>query len=225
MPTYFIAGIDTDSGKSVATGFIAKYMKTNGRNVITQKLSQTGCDAMSEDILTHRRIMHMDLCEFDNDGTTCPYVFSYPASPHLAATIDNKPIDIKKIAAATQKLETAYETILLEGVGGVYVPLNGNYTTLDYLQEKNYPVVLITSSKLGSINHSLLTLDVLKSRGLELAAVLYNHFPNDSEIITNDSKRIIKEFTNQYFPDAGFAELPIVNFEEDKVFDLKDLKL
>ncbi|MBL6957333.1 MAG: AAA family ATPase, partial [Chlorobium phaeobacteroides] len=79
-----IAGIDTGIGKSVATGLLARSLLESGSRVITQKMVQTGCQDVSEDILLHREIMGVPLQDVDRDGTTCPYVFSYPASPHLA---------------------------------------------------------------------------------------------------------------------------------------------
>ena len=81
--TLFIGGIDTDIGKTYATGVLAKALYNRGLKVITQKLVQTGCEGIAEDIITHRDIMGMPLQALDKDGTTCPYVFSKPASPHL----------------------------------------------------------------------------------------------------------------------------------------------
>ena len=80
---FFVSGIDTDAGKSYATGFIAKEWAKQGLNVITQKLIQTGNTGFSEDILIHREIMEMNLNEDDKAFLTMPEVFSYPASPHL----------------------------------------------------------------------------------------------------------------------------------------------
>uniref|UniRef100_UPI003569A8D5 dethiobiotin synthase n=1 Tax=Ancylomarina sp. TaxID=1970196 RepID=UPI003569A8D5 len=123
MSTYFITGIDTDAGKTFATGLMAKYLLDRNVNVMTQKFAQTGCVGISEDILAHREIMGVEPYEEDKDGTTCPYVFTYPASPHLAAKIDGDEIDINVINASTEKLEAAYDTLLIEGVGGIHVPI------------------------------------------------------------------------------------------------------
>ena len=94
---YFVSGIDTDAGKSVVTGLIARSLLHQGVNVITQKFIQTGCRGISEDILTHRRIMGIPVQDVDRDGTTCPYVMTYPASPHLAAEIDHLAIDLRRV--------------------------------------------------------------------------------------------------------------------------------
>ena len=80
MAVYFISGIDTDAGKSIVTGVIARTLLQKGVHVITQKFIQTGCVGISEDILKHREIMGIPPQEVDRDGTTCPYVMTYPVS-------------------------------------------------------------------------------------------------------------------------------------------------
>ena len=152
---YFVTGIDTDAGKSIVTGVLARALSARGERVITQKFIQTGCDGLSEDIETHRRIMGIGLLPEDEDGTTCPIVFTYPASPHLAAAIDGRDIDLTLIGRSTEKLLQKYDTVLIEGAGGLYVPLSEAYRTIDYVAEHGLPVVLVTSPRLGSINHTL----------------------------------------------------------------------
>lgn len=112
---YFVTGIDTDAGKSIVTGVLARALSARGERVITQKFIQTGCDGLSEDIETHRRIMGIGLLPEDEDGTTCPIVFTYPASPHLAAAIDGRDIDLTLIGRSTEKLLQKYDTVLIEG--------------------------------------------------------------------------------------------------------------
>lgn len=152
MAVYFVSGIDTDTGKSIVTGVIARTLRQKGVNVITQKFIQTGCKGISEDILKHREIMGIEPEEADREGLTCPYVMTYPASPHLAAEIDGVHLDRQVIHRATEKLLQQYELVLLEGAGGLYVPVTREYLTIDYIQEHHYPLILVSSSKLGSIN-------------------------------------------------------------------------
>ncbi len=90
---FFISGIDTDCGKTFITGYIARNLHKNGVSVITQKLVQTGCELLSEDIEEHRRIMEISLQSVDINGTTCPYNFAFPASPHFSAQLENTEID------------------------------------------------------------------------------------------------------------------------------------
>ena len=81
----FITGIDTNIGKTFATGMIACALAEKGKKVITQKMIQTGCTEVSEDIEMHRKIQGIPFTEEDKAGLTCPYIFTYPCSPHMAA--------------------------------------------------------------------------------------------------------------------------------------------
>ena len=214
MAVYFVSGIDTDAGKSIVTGVIARTLLKQGVKVITQKFIQTGWVGISEDILKHREIMGVEPYEVDKDGTTCPFVMTYPASPHLAAEIDKVNIDLQVIEQSTRKLSDLYDVVLLEGAGGLYVPVTRNYLTMDYIQEHHYPLILVTSSKLGSINHTLMSLELCRIRGIEVKYVVYNDFPNDSEIIKNDSITIIDQYLKEHFPDCKLLELPVVKGKE-----------
>lgn len=214
MAVYFISGIDTDAGKSIVTGVIARTLLKKGVNVVTQKFIQTGCVGISEDILKHREIMGIEPLEVDKDGTTCPYVMTYPASPHLAAEIDKVDIDVKRIHQSTVKLAAMYDMVLLEGAGGLYVPVTRDYLTIDYIQEYKHPLILVSSSKLGSINHTLMSLELCRLRGIEVKYVVYNDFPNDSEFIKNDSITIICQYLQQHFPECELLELPVVEGEK-----------
>ena len=87
---YFISGIDTDAGKSYATGYLAARLMKEGKSVVTQKFIQTGNTGFSEDIDLHRRLMGIGPLPEDIDHTTAPVIFSYPASAQLAARIDGR---------------------------------------------------------------------------------------------------------------------------------------
>lgn len=210
MAVYFVSGIDTDAGKSIVTGVIARTLLNKGIRVVTQKFIQTGCSGISEDILKHREIMGIPPLDVDKDGSTCPYVMSYPASPHLAAVIDQVTIDVNRIHQSTEKLASLYDVVLLEGAGGLYVPVTRNYLTIDYVEEYKHPLILVTSSKLGSINHTLMSLELCRLRGIQVSYVVYNDFPNDSEIIKNDSITIIRQYLDEHFPACQLLELPVV---------------
>ena len=90
------------------------------------------------------------------------------------------------------------------------VPLKKHYLTIDYIRENKLPAVLVTNGRLGSISHTLLALDALKSRGIPLFAVIYNsHFDKDA-VICNDTKQYIQGWLKEYFPDALYIEMPSI---------------
>jgi len=197
---YFISGIDTDCGKTYITGHLAKQLKGSGVNVITSKLVQTGCVGVSEDIVEHRRLMEVDLLPEDVNGATCPFVFTFPASPHLATAIDKRSIDFGTIRTAQKELCTNYELVLSEGAGGLMVPITENYLCIDYIKEHELPLILVSSSKLGSINHTLLSIELCLQREIQLHSIIYNQMPQDDKVIAQESFEYFKRYLKKRSP-------------------------
>ena len=219
MSVLFISGIDTDIGKTYATGMLAKALMQQGINVMTQKLVQTGISkqangelGIADDILSHRKLMNISLQPCDLDFTTCPYRYEKPASPHLSAALANQPLNIEAITEATEALQADYEVVLLEGAGGLLVPITTEILTLDYVAEQGYPIVLVTSGRLGSINHTLLSLEAIKSRGLIVHSVIYNHIHDDAEQtdteIANSTIEFLRKYLDNHYPEAHWLQIP-----------------
>lgn len=175
-----ISGIDTEVGKTIVTGLLGRWFCKLGKNAVTMKVAETGVaeSVMSADIRTHRQLMGIEPLDADLDGTTCPYRFRLPASPHLAAATEDREIEPQRIVKAALRLRKHFETVLIEGVGGLLVPLTRDYLFIDFVREIGAPVVLVTSGKLGSINHTLLSLEALAARNIPLAGLVYNHYGN-----------------------------------------------
>lgn len=208
---YFISGIDTGIGKTYATGCLAKLWNAQGKKTITQKLIQTGNVDISEDIEQHREIMGIGWFPEDESKLTMPEIFTYPASPHLATKIDGREIDFQKIENATEQLAEKYEVVLLEGAGGLMVPLTTDLLIIDYVAEKKYPVILVTSGRLGSINHTILSLEAIKSRSLELYAVAYNlKDESQDELISKDTAEYLKAYLAKHFPNSLWMDIPVI---------------
>ncbi|MDY6459383.1 MULTISPECIES: dethiobiotin synthase [Acinetobacter] len=208
----FVSGIDTGIGKTYCTGYLAKLWNAEGIRTITQKLVQTGNLDISEDIEKHREIMNMGWFPEDEIKLTMPEIFSYPASPHLATQIDGREIDFAKIEDATQQLASKYDRVLLEGAGGLMVPLTKEMLSIDYIQQQHLPVILVSSGRLGSINHTLLSLEALKARGIELYALAYNlaHESQDA-LISKDTAEYLKVYLAQHFPQAKWLDIPVMH--------------
>ena len=206
---YFVSGIDTGIGKTYATGYLAKLWNTQGQSTITQKLIQTGNVDVSEDIQKHRDIMGTGWLPEDHEKLTMPEIFSYPASPHLATQLDGRNIDFEKIEKATQILQQRFDVVLLEGAGGLMVPLTTELLTIDYIAQKKLPVILVSSGRLGSINHTLLSLEALKQRGLSLYALAYNlNDESQDELISKDTAQYLQNYLKQNFPEAKWFDIP-----------------
>lgn len=217
---YFISGIDTDCGKTYITGLLAYGLSNKGVKVITSKLVQTGCEEISEDILEHRRIMQIEVQPEDKIGLTCPYVFSYPSSPHLAAVIDGVDLDVGVIRKSIKELLEAYDVVLSEGAGGLMVPLFDNYLTINYIKDNDLPLVLVCSSKLGSINHTFLSLELCRQYNIKLHSLLFNKFPFDEVLIADNSFSLFKDYVAKNFPEAQVVHSDSLN--NSKHQELKD---
>ena len=208
---FFVSGIDTGIGKTYCTGYLAKLWNVEGVRTITQKLVQTGNVDISEDIEKHREIMNMGWFLEDETKLTMPEIFSYPASPHLATQIDGREIDFAKIEDATLQLASKYDRVLLEGAGGLMVPLTKDLLSIDYIQQHKLPVILVSSGRLGSINHTLLSLEALKARGIELYALAYNlaHESQDA-LISKDTAEYLKTYLAKHFSSTKWIDIPFL---------------
>lgn len=204
----FITGIDTDAGKTYATAALARRLMDEGRSVVTQKFIQTGCVGSSEDIEAHRRLTGTGPLPEDAEGLTAPVIFSYPASAQLAARLDGREIDLDLIDKATDQLARRYDTVLIEGAGGLMVPITDDFLTIDYIATRRLPAVLVTNGRLGSINHTLLSLEALINRGIPVREVIYNtHFDKDATIAA-DTRGFIARYLARHLPSTPLTLLP-----------------
>ena len=207
----FVSGIDTGVGKSFATGYMAKEWNAKGIRTITQKIIQTGNDDISEDIEIHRKIAGTGFLPEDESRLTMPEIYSYPCSPHLAAEIDGRPIDLSKIEKAAEILAGQYDRVLQEGAGGLMVPLTRDLLTIDYVRNRQLPLILVTSGKLGSINHTLLSLEAIKSRGIRLHSLVFNMYPEEEDTtISDDTQAYLKNVLATGFPEADYVTVPVI---------------
>ena len=124
--------------------------------------------------------------------------------------IDKKELDIDAITLSSKILKERYDVVLLEGAGGLMVPLTPDLLTIDYISQQNYPIILVTSGRLGSINHTLLSLEAIKNRNLKLYSVIYNLSPYTDEVIVQDSLKIIDQYIRKNFPEAFLIQMPEV---------------
>lgn len=210
---YFISGVDTDCGKTYVTGCLAAYLRHRGVSVITQKPVQTGCETVADDLVEHRKAMGVGIQQEDKERRTCSYLFRKPASPHLAARLEGVTIDTAKISEDTDYLLSKYDVVLVEGAGGLMVPLNDDALTIDYVQQQKLPLILVASSKLGGINHALLSIEACRSRNIKLEVLVFNRMPKDDPILTEDAYEVIRKFALKAYPD-----MKVIDFRSSDSF-------
>ena len=183
-----ITGTDTGIGKTVVTGLLAKEI---GRfqSVVTQKWVQSG-DLDAPDIQTHDQIANASM-----ESKWLPdrqvYSFIEPVSPHLAAQLANQPIEQTKLINATQRLSESFDTVLVETSGGIMVPLTDHMTTGDVLSAMKLPTIVVVPNKLGTINHSLLTMNGLKQQGIPILGFILNQLNHETTPMHENNPTII----------------------------------
>lgn len=205
---FFVSGIDTDAGKTYCTAWLAKQWMNEGLSVVTQKFIQTGCDEYSEDIEAHRRLCGIDPLPEDLDHTTAPLIYHHPCSPQLAARLDGRDIPLDIIDRSTETLLKKYDRVLVEGAGGLMVPITDEMFTIDYVSQRHLPLILVVHGALGSINHIILSLEAIKKRGIELHTVLYNTFFDIDPLIAADTRAFVERYLKREFPDTQILDVP-----------------
>ena len=154
----FITGIGTDIGKTIASAIITEALQTDYWKPI-----QAGDLDNSDTHKIQKYISNTKSLFYENS-----YALNTPASPHFAAELDNLTIDLKKIKEPKTK-----NNLIIEGAGGVLVPLNKKDTIIDLIQ-LDYKVIVISRHYLGSINHTLLTIEALQNRKITIAGIIFN---------------------------------------------------
>ena len=197
---YFVSGIDTGVGKTVATGLMARWLAAEGRGVTTVKLVQTGNDGFSEDIAEHRRICGGIRLPEDGEGLTAPQIFRFPSSPLLAASLEGRRVDLDAIRRAVALCAERREIVLAEGAGGLAVPLTEDVLAVDFAASCGWPLILVACGRLGSINHTLLSLEAAKARGMEVAGVVWNWCEGADPAIDADARAT----TRRHLEKSGF---------------------
>lgn len=199
MKGIFITGTDTGSGKTIITGCLARYLLDKNYNVITQKWIQTGCAAgQSFDIKLHLKIMGKDKNYVKNYlSYVCPYTFKAASSPHLACRLQHRKISINKIIDSFKLLSGRFDFVLVEGIGGALVPVDKNRLVIDIAGQLNLPVLVVAQNKLGAINHTLLTIEALKARKINILGLVFNNYKNQNREILIDNVRIIEALTGE----------------------------
>tara|TARA_B100001113_G_C21023060_1_gene584404 strand:- start:215 stop:898 length:684 start_codon:yes stop_codon:yes gene_type:complete len=185
-----IVGTDTGCGKTIVTGLLAHYLSSSNKcRVSTQKLIQTG-NTTDNDLATHDHYAP-NMTDLPL-SLRCPYSFPDPVSPHFAAEIQSQTINIDRITTAFYALSKQVDYLLCETSGGIMVPYSKNTTQLDILIQLNVPVIVVAANQLGSLNHTLLTVNRLLSEKLPVCGVILSQpYSNiDADLLANNESTL-----------------------------------
>ncbi len=190
----FVSGIGTNVGKSIVTGAIARDEMKRGTDVITVKMVQTGNTGFSEDLEVHRAFMGGVRFPEDEAGLTAPQIFAFPASAELAARMEGKRVDVEKIVSSVRECARNHELTLVESAGGLMVPITEDLLAIDIAAKEGWPLVLVANTALGSVNHTILSIDAALARGMKIDRVICNWSPDEDPAIAADTPLAIERY-------------------------------
>ncbi|CAM3911655.1 dethiobiotin synthase [Mesobacillus zeae] len=193
---FWIAGTDTDIGKTLVTTYFMRHFQTRGASVLPYKPVQTGITTTNPNKLNGDTEFYQSFSEqILVEEHLNSYSFKEPASPHYAAKLEGTAVNEEIILQHIEQVKLMYDHVICEGAGGLYVPLNEqrNYHFIHLIKQSQLPVILVARTKLGTINHTLLSLEALKMSGIPIIGIVFNAFEGtDLEI---DNIRTIQEIT------------------------------
>lgn len=193
MSAIFVAGTDTNVGKTHVCGLLLDFFRKEGVKAGYQKWAATGPEFPPADLKACLGMAGIPL-EPELVGSQVVYHFALPASPHLAGEQEGKSVDPELIRQKYQEMLARYELLVIEGVGGIMVPLNRELLLVDLLQELKIATLVVAKSGLGTINHTLLTLEGLRRRGIPVLGVVFSDGASDEDdLLAEDNMRTIAE--------------------------------
>jgi dethiobiotin synthetase len=199
----FVTGTGTEIGKTVVAAVLARSLADHGASVAAFKPALTGMDefpdydeatAKAADSvvgLPDHAILRVAARSSQSDDEIAPFRFDPPMSPHLAAGLAGVEIDPDRVMAAARSAADGVDAIVCEGAGGLLVPLAPSWNMRSCAVELGYPLVVVAPPGLGTINHTLLTVESARSVGLKVAAVVLNPWPEDPTPIETDNRETI----------------------------------
>lgn len=201
MKSIFITGTGTGVGKTFVTGHLLRAFRELGVNACTMKPVQTGAIVdgalwRAPDLEDHWRIASWAALD-DERPLMSPCCYALAASPHLAARLEKRPVDLPHILDCHEKLGSLYDLTLIEGAGGPLVPLSDTTTQRELMIDFNAPVVLVADLALGAINHTLAMLEVLEHSELTTLGIIFSETrPTEIEMIAEDNPNIVHALSN-----------------------------
>ncbi|HEX5526659.1 MAG TPA: dethiobiotin synthase [Solirubrobacterales bacterium] len=192
----FVTGTGTEVGKTVVAATIAHTLASEGQKVHVFKPAVTGLD---EGVETDHALLRRASGSDQSDDEIAPYRYGPPASPHLAAAMAGEQIDPERLRQTAHTAAENADILVCEGVGGLLVPLTPTYLIRDLATDLGYPLVIVATPHLGTINHTLLTVEAARTANLHVAAIVITPWPAHPTQIERSNRETI----------AARADLPV----------------
>jgi dethiobiotin synthetase len=201
----FIAGTDTGVGKTFFACGLAELLKQSGYKVGVMKPAETGCDQSDGKLMPQDALALKEAsgCEVPIE-MICPYQLREPLAPSVAGEREGLIIDIDRLMSVYNEISSTHDITLVEGAGGLLVPLLPSYTFADLVHVLKLPILVVAANRLGAINHLLLSLEQATCRGLHVLGYVLNQMENESSVAAETNREALSMLTG--VPCAG--ELP-----------------
>jgi dethiobiotin synthetase len=187
----FVTGTGTEVGKTVVAAVIARTAAARGRRVAVFKPAVSGLGDLAGSEADHE-LLRRAAGSAQSDDEIAPYRFDPPVSPHLGAELAGEPIDPALLLRRAAAAEAAADLLVVEGVGGFLVPLAGDYLIRDLARELGFAVTIAAAPGLGTINHTLLTIEAVRAAGLELSGVVLTPWPAEPGEVERSNRLTIE---------------------------------
>ena len=178
----FITGTDTGVGKTIVAGALAAMLRADGVNVGVMKPVASGCVRRREGLVSEDAEFLAQAADvLDPLDEVCPIRLAEPLAPTVAAARARTPLDLKPMWAAWDRLRAAHDVMLVEGIGGLLCPVTPKEFVADLAKRFALSLVIVARPNLGTINHTALTVEAARSRGLTVAGIIINRYDRDTE--------------------------------------------
>ncbi len=205
MNSFFVTSSGTDTGKTFITEILLTQLRAAGLRCEALKPVATGFDD-SPATDTARLIAALGRPYTQANVDACsPWRFSQPLSPHIAARRESRHLELDEIVKFCMR-PNAIDVRIIEGIGGVMVPLNAHYTVIDWISRLNIPAILVVGSYLGAISHALTAIDAIRTKGIAIAAIIVNQSVEEP-MPTETTLESIRQFSS----DTPLALMPRMN--------------
>lgn len=190
----FVTGTDTGVGKTVVSAALAWGLKQSGKRVSVMKPVQTGTESGGLiDIEFVQRVIEVNYPLDD----VCPYRFTHPLAPLTAASLVGERIDLDRIKSSFYNLASTHDIVIVEGAGGLLVPINDGYMMSDLAFDLGLSIIIVTRPGLGTLNHTLLTVESARFRGLKVMGIVINQFPSNPGLAERTNPGLILRMTEE----------------------------
>lgn len=206
---YFITGTDTGVGKTIVAGGLAALYKDKGLDVGVMKPVATGCKRINNALVSEDAVFLKRAAEVDDEYALInPVSLEQPLAPTVAARLSNTKIDLEKIRMSYDSLCEKHDYLIIEGVGGLLVPIEAYYFVVDLASEMELPIIVVCRSNLGTINHTLLTVSYAREHELDVKGIIMNDIKeNGDDVVKKTSADEIQRLT-------GLPLLGIIPFDK-----------